>query len=326
MPDSSFKPLTWLQTNLFGSWANSLLTLVLVVLLYKGLGGMIFWAINSAQWQVVWLNLRGLMIGRYPLEQLWQLWFVGGAIAIGIALSIIGTKLLSGFYKFQLIGLIFLLSAIWIARPLEWQGLLLTLLLAGSSLLLSFPLGFLLAYGRQSKLIVFRFLCVAYIELVRGVPLIAVLFMAQVMLPLFLPPGVEFARVGRAIAALSLFAAAYTAENLRGGFQSVTQSQKDAAVALGLSSFAIMFHIILPQALRAVLPALTGQAIGLLMDTSLASQVGLLELTGISRSLLAQPQFIGRYAEVYLFVALLYWLFCAGISQLSKRLEQKWKY
>jgi len=317
----SAKIWKWLRANLFNSWLNSLLTLICLGLLYLVTSNFLNWAFTSAQWQVVRLNLRGLLIGRYPLEQTWKIWLASGAIA----LALISSRLFPKMLWWRLGSLILVVSTILFARPLEWQGLILTLFLATSSLLLSFPLGLLLAWGRQSNLPVFRWFSAAYIELMRGVPLIAVLFMGQVMLPLFLPPGLEFSRVGRAIAALSLFAAAYTAENLRGGFQAIPQGQKDAAAALGLSNLAMLFYIILPQALRAVLPALTGQTIGLLMDTSLVSQVGILELTGISRSLLAQPEFIGRYAEVYLVIALLYWLFCATISQTSRRLEKGWE-
>jgi general L-amino acid transport system permease protein len=314
----SAKAWKWLRTNLFSSWLNSLLTLICLGSIYTVISSFCFWAFNSAQWQVVWLNLRGLIVGRYPIEQIWKIWLAGGAIALGL----IASRLFSKILWVQLGSLVLVVSTILFARPLEWQGLTLTLFLASSSLLLSFPLGLLLAWGRQSNLPLFRWSSVAYIELVRGVPLIAVLFMGQVMLPLFLPPGLEFSRVGRAIAALSLFAAAYTAENLRGGFQAVPQGQKNAAAALGMSNLSMLLYIILPQALRAVLPALTGQTIGLLMDTSLVSQVGILELTGVSRSLLAQPEFIGRYAEVYLFIGLLYWFFCAVISQTSRRFEK----
>jgi general L-amino acid transport system permease protein len=317
----SAKVQKWLQTNLFSSWLNSLLTLICLGLLYVVVRSFWVWAFNSAQWQVVWQNLRGLIVGRYPIEQIWRIWLAGGAIT----LAFITSRLFSKILWVQLGSLVLVVGTILFARPLEWQGLTLTLFLASSSLILSFPLGLLLAWGRQSNLPLFKWLSVAYIELVRGVPLIAVLFVGQVMLPLFLPPGLELNRVGRAIATLSLFAAAYTAENLRGGFQAVPQGQKDAAAALGMSNLTMMFWIILPQALRAVLPALTGQTIGLLMDTSLVSQVGILELTGMSRSLLAQPEFIGRYAEVYLFIGLLYWLFCAAISQASRRFEKDWE-
>lgn len=205
-----------------------------------------------------------------------------------------------------------------------WSGLLLTLLTAICGIVLSFPFGVLLALGRQSSLPVVRAFSILYIEVVRGLPLIGILFLAQVMLPLFLPPYLRnLDRVLRAIAGLVLFSAAYLAENIRGGLQAIPRGQFEAAKALGLSPPLVVLLIVLPQALKAVIPAIVGQFIGLLKDTSLLSLFGLLELTGISRSILAQPQFLGRYAEVYLFIGLLYWLFCYGMSTASRYLERK---
>lgn len=205
-----------------------------------------------------------------------------------------------------------------------WMGLLLTVLTAVISIVLSFPIGVLLALGRQSSLPVVRWLSILYIEVIRGLPLIGILFLAQVMLPLFLPPQfTQLDRVLRAIAGLILFNAAYMAENLRGGLQAIPRGQTEAGSALGLSTPLVVSLIVLPQALRAVIPALVGEFIGLFKDTSLLSLFGLLELTGIARSILAQPQFIGRYAEVYLFIGLIYWVFCYGMSVASQRLERK---
>ena len=193
-----------------------------------------------------------------------------------------------------------------------WSGLLLTLLTAICGIVLSFPFGVVRAFS------------ILYIEVVRGLPLIGILFLAQVMLPLFLPPYLRnLDRVLRAIAGLVLFSAAYLAENIRGGLQAIPRGQFEAAKALGLSPPLVVLLIVLPQALKAVIPAIVGQFIGLLKDTSLLSLFGLLELTGISRSILAQPQFLGRYAEVYLFIGLLYWLFCYGMSTASRYLERK---
>ena len=205
-----------------------------------------------------------------------------------------------------------------------WSGLLLTLLTATISIVLSFPLGVLLALGRQSKLPVVRAFCTIYIEVIRGLPLIGILFLAQVMLPLFLPPNFrQLDRVLRAIAGLVLFSAAYLAENVRGGLQAVPRGQGEAASALGLSTPLAVSLIVLPQALRAVIPAIVGQLIGLFKDTSLLALFGLLELTGIARSVLSQPEFIGRYAEVYLFIGLIYWVFCYAMSLASRRLERQ---
>lgn len=206
----------------------------------------------------------------------------------------------------------------------DWNGLLLTLLAALTSIILSFPIGVLLALGRQSALPVVRWFCILYIELVRGLPLIGILFFAQLMLPLFLPPEYErMDRVVRAIAGLTLFSAAYLAENVRGGLQSIPRGQAEAARALGLNPAFTVVLIILPQALKAVIPAIVGQFISLFKDTSLLALFGLLELLGMGRSILAQPEFIGRYAEVYFFIALIYWIFCYGMSLGSRRLERQ---
>ncbi len=204
-----------------------------------------------------------------------------------------------------------------------WNGLVLTLLVAISGIVFSFPLGVLLALGRQSTLPLIKLFCIFYIELVRGLPLIGILFMAQVMLPLFLPAGLEVDRVLRAIAAFVFFSAAYLAENVRGGLQSIPKGQAEAARALGLSIPFTIILIVLPQALKASIPAIVGQFIGLFKDTSLVAIVGLVDLMGVSRTVLSQPEFIGRYAEVYLFAALIYWIFCFSLSQASQKLEKK---
>jgi len=206
----------------------------------------------------------------------------------------------------------------------EWNGLLLTLLAAVISITLSFPIGVLLALGRQSSLPVIRWLSVLYIEVVRGLPLIGILFFALTMLQFFLPP--EFPnldRVVRAIAGLTLFSSAYLAENVRGGLQAVPRGQSEAARTLGLNPALVILLIVLPQALKAVIPAIVGQFIGLFKDTSLLALFGLQELTGMSRAILGQPEFQGRYAEVYIFIGAIYWIFCYSMSLASRRLEQK---
>lgn len=294
------------------------------VLVTLGLGGLIFslftnlgmWAVYQANWQILTDNWRGILIGRYPLGSEWRLGMLGGAIALGILVRI-STKI----WWLNLLALGLFLAAISWSEPGAWQGLLLSLGLTIAGLMGALPLGIVLAWGRQSSLPVIKWLAIAVIELIRGVPLIALLFVGQVMLPLLLPLGWQLDRTFRAIATLSIFAAAYTAENLRGGLQSVPRSQYEAAAALGLSGFATMLFVVFPQAWRAVLPALTSQTIGLFMDTALVSQVGLLEMTGMARALLAQPQAIGHYGEVYVGVALIYWLVSASISYGSRQLE-----
>lgn len=205
----------------------------------------------------------------------------------------------------------------------DWGGLVLTLFLAVISIVLSFPLGVLLALGRQSSLPVVRLLSTLYIEIIRGLPLIGILFLGQVMLQLFLPPEYpKLDRVIRAIAGLTLFSAAYLAENVRGGLQAVPRGQIEAARSIGLNTPLLTILIVLPQALRTVIPAIGGQFIGLFMDTSLLSLFGMLELVGISRAVLANPSYIGRYAEVYLFIGIIYWIFCYSISLASRKIER----
>jgi general L-amino acid transport system permease protein len=204
-----------------------------------------------------------------------------------------------------------------------WGGLTLTLLLTLASGFLALPFGIGLAIGRTSNLGLVAMLCRLYIDLMRAVPLIAVLFFGQLLLPLFLPVEIEVNRVLRAVLAFALFAAAYVAEDVRGGLQSIPPTQAEAAAALGLNGSLTMRLIILPQALKIAVPALTNQAIGLLQNTSLMAILGLIELLGISQSLLANPEYIGRHLEVYVWLAGVYWLLCSGMALLAKRIERQ---
>jgi general L-amino acid transport system permease protein len=204
-----------------------------------------------------------------------------------------------------------------------WGGLLLTFLLAFVGIIASFPIGVLLALGRQSSLPVLKIFCTLFIELVRGVPLVTILFMFSLILPLFLPPYVRFDRVLRAMAAMTFFAAAYMAENIRGGLQSIPSGQVEAAKAVGLSGVQTTAFIVLPQALRAVIPAIVGQFIALFMDTTLAIIVGLVELLAVGRAVLnSNVQWLLLDKEVYLFIAAVFWIFTFSMSQASRRLER----
>ena len=190
--------------------------------------------------------------------------------------------------------------------PGEWGGLLLTVLLALVGIVLSFPLGVLLALGRRSSLPAARILSTGYIELIRGVPLITLLFMADLMLPLLLPGELRIDRVVRAMGGITLFSAAYVAENVRGGLQAIPTGQIEASNALGLNAIQTNLYIVLPQALRSVIPA----------------NVGLFELLGIGRAILAQPESLGAHLEVYTFVAAVFFVLCYAMSQASYRLER----
>jgi general L-amino acid transport system permease protein len=207
-------------------------------------------------------------------------------------------------------------------RSNAWGGLLLTMLLAVVGIVLSFPLGVLLALGRRSSLPAVRLLSTVYIELIRGVPLVTILFMADIMLPLLLPGEVRIDRVLRAMGGITLFSAAYVAENVRGGLQAIPLGQYEAAQAIGLNPVQTNIFVVLPQALRSVIPANVGLFISLLKDTTLVTIVGLLELLGIGRAILAQPQSLGAHLEVYVFIAALFFVLCYAMSQASYRLER----
>ncbi|MGQ9626686.1 MAG: amino acid ABC transporter permease [Anaerolineae bacterium] len=264
-------------------------------------------------WDVrLWLlaNLA-LVLGGYPLGRILsgrKLWVMAGW-ALSFPITII---LLSGFRGSAILPLV---------DTNLWGGLLLTFLLSIIGIVASFPLGVLLAVGRQSTMPTIKLFCVLFIELVRGVPLVTVLFMAQIMLPLFLPEGLRIDRVIRAMVGITLFSAAYMAENVRGGLQAIPWGQIEAARALGLSGPLTMLLIVLPQALRAVIPAIVGLFISLFKDTSLVAIAGLLELLNIGHKILAQPEWMGLQKEVYAFVAVIYFIFSYAMSYASRRLE-----
>jgi len=233
--------------------------------------------------------------------------------AIGFVLTFVVLRLLLGVVGFSFDPV----------NTNDWGGLALTLLMAVSGIALCFPLGVVLALGRRSSLPVVKWMSIAYIELIRGVPLIAILFMGQVMIPLFLPEGMRPDRVLRAIIGLTIFSAAYLAENVRAGLQAVPRGQGEAAASLGLNTPLTLSLIVLPQALKTAIPAIVGQFISLFQDTTLLAIVGLAELLGISRSILANPNYLGRYAEVYLFIGIIYWFFCYAMSLGSRKIEEK---
>ena len=311
-------------------WLDRFITLLLVALLGWAGWSLLHWLLHAADWSVVTTNLPLYAVGSFPADQRWRplLWMVvlltltlltlcgpkHGPIRrwlplLWIAMAPLGLWLLAGGLGLLPVG------------SRRWGGLTLTLLLTGGSGALALPLGILLALGRRSDLPVLRWSSATYIELMRAVPLIAVLFFGQLLIPLFLPPGLEINRVVRAVVAFALFAAAYIAEDVRGGLQAIPPTQREAAAVLGLSPRQSLQLVVLPQALRVALPSLTNQAVGLLQNTSLMAILGLVELLGISRSLLANPAFIGRYLEVYLWLAAVYWLACTAMALLARHLE-----
>ncbi|MRH41809.1 ABC transporter permease subunit [Aquibacillus halophilus] len=245
-------------------------------------------------------------------------YFIGPRLPKSKAITLVGW-----FISFPLI--IFLLNGFGVFSPVKtniWGGLLLTLLISVVAILGSFPIGILLALGRTSKLPIIKYFCITYIEIIRGIPLITVFFMAQIMIPLFLPEGFEINNVIRVMIGATLFTAAYMAENVRGGLQSLQRGQFEAAKAIGLNPVHSMAFIIMPQALRAVIPAIVGQSISMFKDTTLVAIVGLIDLLGIAQTVKANPEFLGRHMEVYVFIALVYWVIAYSMSYSSRRLEK----
>lgn len=207
-----------------------------------------------------------------------------------------------------------------------WGGLTLSVLLASAGIVVSYPFGILLALGRRSRLTALRTLCVIYIEAIRGVPLISLLYMSITMLQLFLPssfPTIE--AIVRVFVAITFFSAAYVAENVRGGLASIPQGQEEAALALGLNVMQRMVFIILPQALKAIIPVTVSQFISLFKDTTLVSLVGMFDLLGIGKTVLANPKFLGTHREVYFFIGALFWVLNYGLSYGARTLEARLK-
>ena len=275
---------------------------VLAAVSGMGLAGVLALLFNA-----VLLMAALLLAGRRPLARRWLLlgW---------LAMAAISVPLLSGLGDAALLPTV---------SSNVWGGLLLTILLSIVGIALSFPFGVALAVGRRSKLPVVRLLSTAFIELIRAVPLITILFMAALLFPLFLPEGIRIENVVRAMGGITVFSAAYVAENVRGGLQAIPSGQIEAAQAIGLRSWQTNLYIVLPQALRITIPANVGLFISLLKDTTLVAIIGLLELLGVGRAVLAQPEWLGASFEVYIFVAAVFFVLSYTLSQASYRLEKE---
>lgn len=315
--------------ELWRVWSSLLLVTFLFGLSW-GTWGAIFRTLS------IMLGSGLLFLAILPFDLRTRAWLVGGVVALLVGL-LLATRVVR--LRGRTVTLGWLLSfpvVVVLLRGLSpgstllpsvdtnlWGGVLLTLLLALVGIVVAFPIGVLLAIGRRSKLPVVKLLSILYIELIRGVPLITILFMASVMTPLFLPGNVQVEHILRAMLGLVMFSAAYLAENVRGGLQAIPRGQEEAAIALGLSPMQTMGLIILPQALRTVIPAIVGQFISLFKDTSLvALTFPLLELTGIGRAVIGNPEFLGTQREVFLFIGAVYWIFCYTMSYTSRRLER----
>ena len=342
------RALRWLRANLFSSISSSLVTLVLLVLLVEALLSFVRWGILDAVWTVpgsdssacraarglgaCWAvigeKFRFILFGTYPFDQQWR---PALAIVVFIALFYLSTR--RSLWRRELIylwaaALIAIGVLMWggvLGLPFvsqeRWGGLPVTLILATFGLAFGFPLGILVALGRRSKLPAIRSLCVLYVELIRGVPLISLLFMASVMFPLFMPDGFNIDKLLRAQIAIVLFAGAYLAEVVRGGLQAVPRGQHEAAEALGLSYWQKNALIVLPQAIRHVIPPLVNTFIAFFKDTRLVLIIGIFDLLTTAKTAVIDPAWQQFSVEVYIFVAIIYFAFCFAMSRYSRHLE-----
>jgi general L-amino acid transport system permease protein len=343
---SGFGALGWAKDNLFSSPFNTVLTLLALAVLFWALPPLINWALikatwtgadpqacraaGGACWALIEAKHRFILFGLYPYDEHWR-----PLLATGIFLAAIAASCDERFWNSRLVllwGLVLPACGIlmWgglfgltFVENAKWGGLPLTLILATVGIVAAFPLAVLLALGRRSDLPAVRAVCVGYIELVRGVPLVSVLFMASIMFPLFLPEGVTIDKLLRAQAGIVLFTAAYLAEAVRGGLQAIPKGQYEAADAMGLGYWRKMRLVILPQALRLVIPPIVNQFISCFKDTSLVIIIGLYDLLTTAKTALTDPPWRPFYIESYIFAGLIYFAFCFFMSRYSQYLERR---
>jgi general L-amino acid transport system permease protein len=345
-------PIAWARANLFASWWSTAVTLVLAYLIVRWTLGFVEWAFINAVWSVpmqgnqpqtgacrdmkgvgaCWAVIaekhRFILFGTYPFDEHWR-----PALVCVLFVGLYIVSAMRRFWNWRLIPIwVGTLAAIGVLMwggvfglsyvPQErWGGLPITLILSTFGLAFAFPLAILVALGRRSKLPAIKMLCILYVELIRGVPLISLLFMASVMFPLFLPEGMNIDKLLRAQIAITLFAGAYLAEVVRGGLQSLSRGQYEAADALGLSYWQKTGFIILPQALRTVIPPLVNTFIGFFKDTSLVLIIGIFDLLTAGKTAIVEPAWQGFGVEVYVTVGAIYLVFCFAMSKYSQGLE-----
>ena len=336
----------WLRKNLFSSWSNSFLTILGIYLLYIIFPPLINWIFIEANfigntrddctnegacWIFIRENIKLIFYGLYPNDELWRINIVYFILLISLVYLIIPNlkyKSLIGAFLliiFPIICVIMLSGGFGLVtvETRLWGGLFLTLVIAGVGIVLSLPIGVMLALGRRSKLPVVSILCTIFIEIWRGVPLITVLFMASNMFPLFMPDGVNFDKLIRALIGVMFFSAAYLAEVVRGGLQAMPKGQYESSQAVGLTYWRMMALVILPQSLKMVIPAIIGSFIAIFKDTTLVLVIGLFDFLGIIQFVGTNPDWLGFSHEGYVFAAAVFWVFCYAMSWYSQRLEKK---
>ncbi|MGR6430938.1 amino acid ABC transporter permease [Rhizobium sp. PAMB 3174] len=357
-PSSVVGPVHWIRENLLATPKDVVLTIVALALLAYILPGIIDWLLINAVWTgsdrtacatiaqggvlpdgqagacwaFVGAKFQQFIFGRYPFDERWRPILVMAMFVVLLIPMLIPKaphKGLNAFLLFLVLPFVsfFLLSGGFGLRHVEtplWGGLMITLILSFFGIVVSLPVGIVLALGRRSNMPVIRLLCVVFIEVIRGVPLITVLFMASVMLPLFLPDGWTFDKLLRALIGVSLFSSAYMAEVIRGGLQAIPKGQFEGADSLGLSYWHKMRLVILPQALKLVIPGIVNTFIGLFKDTSLVSIIGMFDLLGIVTLNFSDANWATPVTPItaFVFAGLVYWIFCFGMSRYSQFMER----
>ncbi|MBX2886640.1 MAG: amino acid ABC transporter permease [Granulosicoccus sp.] len=346
-PRGTTGPVYWIRENLLSSPANIIMTILTVWFLYKIIPGMVEWFFTDASftgadrnecrakgdgacWAFIGERLKLFTYGFYPAENRWRV-NLSFVLLIFAALPILWDRI--PFRKYGLIfSAVFPFIAGWLliggfglelVDTEKFGGFMLTLVIGVTGIAISLPIGVLLALGRQSRLPIIRYSCVAFIEFIRGVPLITLLFVASTMLSYFLPPGTSFDLLLRVLIMVTLFASAYMAEVIRGGLQALPKGQTEAADAMGLKYWPSMRLIVLPQALKISIPGIVNTFIGLYKDTTLVIVIGLLDPLGIGRASLADTKWQGLSNEVYIFVAIFFFISCFAMARYSLYLEDK---
>jgi general L-amino acid transport system permease protein len=341
------KTISWIRNNLFSSVANTILTLLSVYIIITISIPVIKWALIDAHfsgdtptvckgggacWVFITQRFNQFLYGFYPYHEQWR---INTCFIIILSSFLILQRIKQKHKKKVIIFLLipFPIIAYFLFHGgilgLEqvdtymWGGLHLTLVIATTGIITSIPLGTLLALGRQSTLPAIRLVCIIFIELWRGVPLISILFMSSVLIPLFFPDNMNFDKLLRALIGITLFASAYMAENIRGGLQGIPKGQYEAARSLGIGYWHRMYLVIIPQALKIAIPNIVNTCIGLFKDTTLVLIIGLLDFLAMIQAANNDPKWLAYGIEAYVFAAFGFWIFCFGMSRYSIHLERK---
>ena len=346
-PSANIGVVGWMRANLFSNWSTPPLTRVWRYLNWMNAPPILAWAISKADWSgetradctregACWVFVQTrfsqFMYGFYPPELRWRVDATAWLAIVGAAPLFLRQMPSKARYGIAYL-IVYPLVAYWLLHggflglenvpTSRWGGLMLTIVIAAVGIAGALPLGILLALGRRSDMPAIRVLCVTFIEFWRGVPLITVLFMSSVMLPLFLPEGMNLDKLMRAMVMVVFFEAAYVAEVVRGGLQAIPKGQYEAAAAMGLGYWRSMILVILPQALKMVIPGIVNTFIALFKDTSLVIIIGLFDFLNSIKRATSDPAWLGMSTEGYVFAALVYWIFCFGMSRYSMHLERK---